>query len=145
MTAERPEPVEDYTIAQQAIPQIGPSLDEDVVIPVRVVESGRARELRHHRTFVVPVPAGTATADGPVTGIVGQNENRTRVRIYNTHATDSIRILDDKGQSIFTGFLLAALKDVDIFTEEAVWAAVPIGGVNNVTLSVVDEFTVPEA
>jgi hypothetical protein len=145
MTAERPEPVEDYTIAQQAIPQVGPSLDEEVVIPVRVVESGRARELRRHRTFNVPVPAGTATADGPVTGVVGGNEGRTRLRIYNTHATDGVRILDDEGQTIFTGFLLAAGKDVDIFTEEGVWAAVPAAGVNSVTLSVVDEFTVPEA
>jgi hypothetical protein len=145
MTAERPEPVEDYTIAQQAIPQIGPSQDEDVIVPVRIVESGRARELRRHRTFNVPVPAGTATADGPVSGVVGGNEGRTRLRIYNTHATDSVRILDDEGQSIFTGFLLPALKDMDIFTEAAVWAAVPAGGVNSVSLSVVDEFTVPEA
>jgi hypothetical protein len=145
MTAERPEPVEDYTIAQQAIPQIGPSQDEDIVIPVRVVESGTAREIRRHRTFNVPVPAATATADGLVTGVVGGNEGRTRLRIYNTHATDAVRILDDEGQSIFTGFLLAAGKDMDIFTEAAVWAAVPSGGVNNVTLSVIDEFGLPEA
>lgn len=145
MTAERPEPVEDYTIAQQAIPQIGPSLDEEIVIPVRVVESGQAREIRRHRTFNVPVPAGTATADGPVSGVVGGNEGRTRLRIYNTHATDTVRILDDEGQSIFTGFPLGAGKDMDIFTEGAIWAAVPSGGVNNVTLGVIDEFSLPEA
>jgi hypothetical protein len=141
----RVEPLEDYSIGPEAMRLEGPSTDEDLIVPVRIVETGRAREINRHRLYNVPVPAGTVTADGKITQVAGPNRNRTRMRIYNTHAADAVRLLDDGGQSSFTGFILAAGKDVDLFTEQEVYAVVPLPGVNVVTLSVVDEFSLPEA
>ena len=137
-TLDRPEPVEDYTIGQEAVPTIGPTTDEDVVVPVRIVESGQAAEVRDHRLYSVPVVPGVTGA------VAGGDQARRRLYILNTHSVDSVVLLDEPAQSVFTGFVLPAGESVECYSEVQVYAALPSGGANTVTLSVVDEFSVGE-
>lgn len=86
-TAGRPEPLEEW--GTDAVPVIPESDDEETVVPVRIVEAGRSRELRAHRNWNVVIPAGAnAGEDGKIQEVVGGNEDRRRLYVFNASVVD---------------------------------------------------------
>lgn len=86
--ANRPEPIEEW--GDESVKTIGPSLDEEQVVPVRIVESGRSREIRAHRDWNHVIPAAAAAnTDGEIQEVVGGNEDRRRLYIFNASVVDA--------------------------------------------------------
>jgi hypothetical protein len=138
-TAGRPEPLEEW--GTDAVPVISESEDEETIVPVRIVESGRSRELRKHRGFRMVVPGG---ANMRVVQVIGGNEDRRRLFLYNTSPDPafSIVILDDEAQSHNLGYALVGSAGLEIYSEGAVWAVNQSG--LDITLSAHEEYSVPE-
>lgn len=140
MTTEYVEPVPDYETEAGPTPRHEP--EPEVVVPVRIVEGDARHEIRRHQYRAVRIIAADA---GKVVNVIGKRDLRARLEIVNTHATDAVILLDNQTDSDWQGYRLAGGQKTELLHSEGpVFAVLPAAAVNDILLSVADEYSVME-
>jgi hypothetical protein len=118
-----------------AVP-LEPETEDIEPVPVRIV-SASSKELRTFRVI-----REYCRGNEPARRIIGQDENRTTVRIKNLHASDLLYISDMGFNDVGMGYPIAGGQELEVSAETAIYAKA--SAANDISIAMFVEWTQPQ-
>jgi hypothetical protein len=115
-----------------AIP-LEPEESEPDPVPVRIVSEG-GNELKEFRVIREYCRGGESSRR-----IIGQDEDRSKVRIKNLHASDSLYVSDIAFNDIGMGYPIASGSELELTSKTPVYARA--GSTNDIPVAMIVEWT----